>query len=73
MGMSAHGGADAEWSEHGAVLVAPGAVGDAGDNWVDVTEKTPAHFVRHGIFVDSGSTKGLEASWGSEAFRFRSP
>ena len=27
-------GVDAEWSEHGAVLAARGAVGDAGVNWV---------------------------------------
>ena len=33
--VTAHGGVDAGWSEHGAVLAAPGAVGDAGVNWVD--------------------------------------
>ena len=57
--ITARGGVDAEWSEHGAVLAAPGVVGGAGVNWVGgpgggvkrvrLNRKTPAHLVRHGI------------------------
>ena len=78
--VTACGGVDAVWSDHSAVLAAPGARGDAGVNWISgpgvgvkrvrQNRKTPAHPVRHGILgiqARPGVWKRLRG-----AFRFRS-
>ena len=73
--VTARGGVDAGWSEHGAVLAVLGAVGDAGVNWRR-RKKSPTKQKNSSTpcwawhFGDSGSTKGLDASRGSGAFRF---